>query len=80
VRIADEWESFAKKVMPARVSHDQVIDMRGAFYAGALCVLDELKKSSSLSEDAGFALFDALQNDVYGYFIENYGHLQKHDS
>lgn len=78
--IEQQWEIFRKKVIPIKASLDQITDMKGAFYAGASCALHEVNKASTLPDDDGCALLDALQNELDGYFISTYGHLQKHYS
>lgn len=77
--IEREWEIFKNKVMPTQASQAQIIDMRGAFYAGASVLLDELKKNADLP-DALQIEIDTLKDETDFYFITNYGHLQKHDS
>jgi hypothetical protein len=43
--VADEWDTFAKTVLPNDVSDVQRSEMRLAFYAGAIALFYKLQKA-----------------------------------
>jgi hypothetical protein len=79
-RLEAQWEEFRKRTMHPMAPPTQVMDMKSAFFAGALIAFNLMNTTATLSEQAGCALLDKLSSELESFFITNYAHLQKHDS
>ena len=64
-RIASQWDSYRRDVVPARAPLIQLQETRRAFYAGAWAALQLLAAVSSddVSEDAGAAYIESLHQE-----------------
>lgn len=65
--MAEQWDTFARAVLPPNCGTDQRREMRRAFYAGAQGIL--LKVIASLAPDgdptaADLALMDGLEREL----------------
>lgn len=71
--MAEQWDSFARAVLPSNCGSDQRLEMRRAFYAGAQAIL--FKVIMSLAPDSeptadDLAMMDNLQQELSD-FAEN---------
>ena len=68
--MAEQWDSFARAVLPSGCSSDQRREMRRAFYAGAHAIL--FKVIMSLAPDSeptsdDLAMMDNLQQELSAF-------------
>jgi len=70
-RLAKEWDEFCKQVMPSGASETQVLDMRAAYYAGALSIfaliLNNLTPDKEPTE-ADVKVLDELYEELKEFF------------
>lgn len=64
--VKEKWESFSAATIPAKASKEQVTDMRNAFYAGAMVVMDIQYAigGDAYSEEAGVAVLEGLHEEM----------------
>jgi hypothetical protein len=71
--IRREWEAFAKAIFTGmNVSDVQYRETRKAFYAGAVVVFGVVKAvgEPDVSEDAGEAMLQSIQDDLESFHSE----------
>jgi hypothetical protein len=73
-RIASEWNSFEKAVMPQNASAIQRKEMRRAFYAGGWAMLQIAKElgDENISEEQGVVVLESIEAE-YQDFMKRVG-------
>lgn len=74
--IAEQWEDFAREVLPDDVSEVQLREMRRAFYAGSLSSLSSLyllHNLAGMSEAAAVGILAGLHEEclLFGLQVAN---------
>lgn len=62
--IQQQWETFAKAVMPPNASPVQVREMRRAFYGGCEAMMRIQWNVADMSEEAGIAVLQGCHEEV----------------
>lgn len=64
--IQSEWEHFQKIVIPEDASQTQIIEMKKAFYAGAMSLMRMQHRlfDSGMNEDAVIAIIDGIESEL----------------
>lgn len=68
-KLADLWNDYATKVLPANAIPVQVIQLRRAFYAGAYATLTELVNQVGDEEDANFDMLGGFFQEAEEFFV-----------
>jgi hypothetical protein len=69
--IADGWQDFAANVIPLDAPPGQYTDMRVAFYAGAVMILEATAKiAEKLDEAAGVVVLERLHDEKRAFLRE----------
>ena len=69
-QIARQWQQFERSSIPKTAPPIQRQEMRRAFYAGAAALLHLAKGlgDDELTEDAGAAALEAMQQEIMEFF------------
>lgn len=68
--LKDLWGPFAQAACPAEASPQQVIEMRKAFYSGAMAMMKMVEAiSTTLPDDEAFAVLERLERE-YRAFLD----------
>jgi hypothetical protein len=65
--MAENWDSFARAVLPPNAPPVQITEMRRAFYAGAVGILHSILKvlePGSEPTDADLKMMDGIQREL----------------
>lgn len=68
--IADEWDEFAKHVVPPDAPDVQRVEMRVAFYAGATALLWLGARIAGFSDDAAQSVWQSLHDESAAFVHE----------
>ncbi len=71
-QVSEQWDLFARMVLPVRVSMVQTTEMRRAFFAGARTMLRLCTEVApdEVSEVQGVAMLEALHEEMCQYARE----------
>ncbi|MBB5496891.1 hypothetical protein [Paraburkholderia sp. MM5384-R2] len=70
ISIGDGWQDFAANLIPLDASPGQYTDMRIAFYAGAVLILETTAKVAELDAAAGIVLLERLHEEKRAFLRE----------
>jgi hypothetical protein len=68
--LAEAWDSYRRKVIPAGAPPEQITETRRSFYAGAHVMLEAAKKAGepSVSEDVGVLMFEGIDREILEFY------------